>query len=308
MDKQTALKSCFIVASIAVNIETLRSALANRGIQVRDALSLPSGPGSILGAIESAIRGADFICAIIVPQMSPNVLFEIGLAYGARKPLFLIVDKGADLPANLKDIFYVRASPSDAKAIEFNLNHFLEHQARGVSRKYPEIFRDSQGGPYIPSSSLKGMLRATLESLQRSEGAEAALALESLVADLFAEASAVVAQERYHPDAGADMAVWLDDIESSLGNPLLVEVKSGRLSQRRLEQAELQLRRYLTQTNAQAGLLVYFDQAGQRFPSSSSMWPLVVRFDVRDLADIISRGELVATLLKERNKAAHGRV
>jgi len=303
MRKKTALKSCFIATRIPMNIRPLREALVARGIQVKDALSLPPGPGSIVGAIESAIRDADFVCAIISPEMSANVLFEIGLAYGARKPLFLIVDKEADLPANLKDIFYVRASSWDTEAIEFNLDNFLEHPTRGIPGRQRTTAKK-------PEPSLLHGLRVNekLKSLLSLQGAERAMALEELVAGLLKQADAVVTQERYYPDTGADMAIWLDGIESILGNPVLVEIKAGRLSEERLREAELQLQHYLTQTNARAGLLIYLDQRDQRFPSSPSTWPLVVRLDVRDFVDVLARGELVATLIAERNKAAHGRV
>ena len=303
MRKKTALKSCFIAAPFAVNTSPLRESLSGRGIQVTDALSLPPGPGSMIGAIESAIRDADFVCAVVSPRMSSNVMFEIGLAYGARKPLFLIVDKQADLPANLKDIFYVRASPWDSEAIEFNLDNFLEHPTSGIPRRQRTTERKLE-----PSLPHEFEIDEKIESLRSLQGPERALALEDLVAGLFKRVHVVVAQERYYPDSGADMAVWLDGIESILGNPVLVEVKAGRLSEQRLQQAELQLLRYLTQTNARAGLLIYLDQTGRRFPSSPAKWPLVVRFDVRDFADVIARGELVTTLIAERNKATHGRV
>lgn len=303
MRKKTALKTCFIAAPIAVDIRPLRKVLMDLGIQVKDALSLPPGPGSVVGAIESAIRDVDFVCAVIPRKMSSNVLFEIGLAYGARKPLFLIVDKEADLPANLKDIFYVRASPWDTEAIKFNLDHFLEHPTRGIPRRQRAITKEPK-----PSPLQELRIDERLESLHSLQGSERAMALENLVADLFKQASAVVTQERYYRDTGADMAIWLDGIESSVGNPVLVEVKAGRLSEQRLQQAELRLQHYLVQTNARAGLLIYLDQRGQRFSPSPPMWPLVVRIDVRDLADVVSKGELVATLIAERNRAAHGRM
>jgi hypothetical protein len=303
MRKKAALKSCFIAAPIAVNIRPLREALADRGIHVKDALSLLPGPGSIIGAIESAIRGVDFVCAVVSPRMSSNVMFEIGLAYGARKPLFLVVDKEADLPANLKDIFYVRASPWDSEAIEFNLDNFLEHPTRGIPRR--QRTTEGKSEPSLPDGF---EIDEKLESLRSLQGLERAVALEDLVTGLLEQVDAVVTQERYSPDTGADMAIWLDGIESILGNPVLVEVKAGRLSEQRLQQAELELQHYLTQTNARAGLLIYLDQTGRRFPSSPSTWPLVVRFDVRDFVDVVARGELVAALIAERNKAAHGRV
>jgi hypothetical protein len=307
MDKKTVLKSCFIAAQTNVDIAPLLSVLGDHGILMRYALSLLPGTGTILGRIDSAIRDADFVCAVISPQISPNVLFEIGLAYGARKPLFLIVDKEADLPDALKDIFYVRASPSDVEAIGFNLDHFLKHSTRRIVQRRQKAPEEPVKLPYIPGSSLRGMLRAKVESLQRLEGSERALALESIVADLLREASPVVARETHGADSGADIAVWLDGIESSFENPILVEVKSGPLSEQHLEQAELQLQHYLTQTNAGAGLVVYSDPTGRRFPASPMAWPLVIRFDVRDFADTIFKGELADVLLAERNRAVHGR-
>ena len=298
MRRKTTLKSCFIIAPIEVNIEPIRALLADRSIQVNDALSLPPGRGSIVNTIELAIRKADFVCGIISTETSPNVLFEIGLAYGARKPLFLIVDKKADLPANLRDFFCVRASPLDIDAIQFNIDSFLEYPTKPTSTKYrtstgPEfsaIYRDDE-----------------LESLRRLEASESGLALEAFIADLLKKANMVVVDESHYPDRGADIAIWLDDIESSLGNPVLVEVKAGQLSDQRLRSAESQLRHYLTQTNAKVGLLVYLDTDGRRFPKLSLEWPLVIRLDARDLVDLLSKNELAPALIAERNKAVHGR-
>jgi len=296
MRKKTVLNSCFIIAPIAINTKPLRDLLTYRGIRVKDSLSIPLSADAIVSAIESAIRGADFVCAIISLQTSPNVFFEIGLAYCARKPLFLIVDKDVDLPTILNGVFYVRASPLDVDAIQFNLDNFLEHLPGRVPSKYevpvdfelPKIHRDDE-----------------IKFLREIDVSENGRALKTFVVNLLEKVNMVMAQDSYYPDSGVDIAIWLDSIEATLGNPVLVEVKAGQLSEQFLREAESQLRHYLTKTNARVGLLIYFDQSGRRFPASSPEWPLVVRLDVRDFIDLLSENALATVLIAERNKAVH---
>jgi hypothetical protein len=269
----------------------------HRGIRVQDALSIPASSGTIANSIESAIRGVDFICGIITPESSYNVLFEIGLAFGAKKPLFLIVDKEAKLPAILRDILYVRASPTDINALQFNIDNFLEHiTTRPTSKKYVHTI----GPGYSKLHEDAG-----LELLSNVEPGREGFELEAYLTNLFERNNTVVVQKADYPDSGVDMAIWIDEIESTLGNPVLIEVKVGRLSEDRLKKGELQLRRYLIQTNSSVGILVYLDQNGQQFPSSPSGWPLVIRIDARELAGLLANGELVSTLIQARNQAVH---
>ena len=87
----------------------------------------------------------------------------------------------------------------------------------------------------------------------------------------------MVKQQLGSPASGVDMALWLDEVESSLGNPLLVEVKLGRLTESKIAQAEDQLRSYIVKTHARAGLLVYLDRQGHRFDQRGQ--PIVLGSD-----------------------------
>lgn len=314
MSENRSLRKCFIVAPVTVDTGRLRHLLRKLNIDTQDALSLPPNPGSILSSIESAIRSADFVCAVVPSTLPANILFEIGLAYGVRKPLFLIVDRDVRLPIDLVDVFHVLASPEDIDAIEFNLQNFLEHiekrtpRRRYVSTKriqaifpYAELLEEVQSLPVLACD-----LPADIPSLHAYEDNLVSSELERFVADLLKRTDTGIVRETHHPGSGADMAIWLDDIESTLGNPVLVEVKLGRFNERRLGKAETQLRRYLNNTNARVGLLLYLDFSGRRFPKTSSGWPLVIRLDVREFADIVLRGQLVNALIEERNKVVHG--
>lgn len=297
MSKPTNLR-CFIIAPVDVDTSVLRSALEQRNIKWVDAASAEPG-SSILDTIESAIRHANFVC-VVIPQGigATNVCFELGLATGLRKPVLLFVEPGVEIPVDLASFAYVRAAHTDQGAIAFNLDAFLEHSLQRpkarqrVSRPRPKEINIDWARDKV----------VTLEQMPPSMAAEA---LEELVVSLFEQMGAVVIRQPSKAKLGVDMALWLDEVQSSLGNPLLVEVKLGRLTESRVIEVEEQLRNYISKTHARAGLLVYLDREGQRFMRVRPSWPLVFRFDVRDLIELSSRGELVKTLLAERNRAAH---
>ena len=301
MQRHRPFKSCFIVGPCSANTQPLQDLLADSGIGASSPLSLARVPGSRLDALEAAIRSVDFVCAVITRTPSASVLFEAGLARGARKPLFLIVDRDARLPTALEDIFYVRASPTDVDAIKFNLQQFLQHPTKRGPTRY-----HTPPGPEYSNIYSDPDLEFLKRSLAEPIAEQGLRHLARAISD-FLRAHDVVVHESSHPDVGADMAIWLDALESSLGNPVIVELKTGHLSEPQLKEAELQLRHSLQKTNGRVGLLVYLDQAGRRFPSQSSGSPLVVRLEANDFADLIARDELAHELVSERNKSVHER-
>ena len=295
-----AFKTCFISAPFNVDIAPLRNLLQERVLQVHDALSAPSGTGTISSSIAAVIRDSDFICAVLTPESRDNISFEIGFAAGCRKPIFLVVDENVEIPVLLQDIFYLRASPSQVDTIEFNLDNFLEHAGKTTRRAHRTIREPliSQPDPRLDK----------MESLWEFSPSERAQKLESLIADLFRESGAVVSHETRLGDVGVDMAVWLNDIESSLGNPVLVEIKVGKISEGQLKVAEAKLREYLNRTNARVGVVIYLDQDGRRFSSSPNRFPLIIRLDARDAAGLLSENGFSRVLISERNKVAHGAI
>jgi hypothetical protein len=130
--------------------------------------------------------------------------------------------------------------------------------------------------------------------------------LEDLVYALFQGRGYVVERSQL-PNDVADLAVWLDSVEASLGNPLLVEVKTGNLTEAQLTRSESQMRSRIGKTAAQLGLLVYLDRRGRKFPTDTSSWPLVVRISAVELVSLLGNGTLEETLVQWRNSAVHGK-
>jgi len=96
---------------------------------------------------------------------------------------------------------------------------------------------------------------------------------EQRTADFLREAAFILSEPSESRDQGADFAVWIDEVQHSLGNPLLVEVKAGDLSGPRLEEATSQLRHYVAKTHGRCGLVVYWDRQSRDFPAVRRLAP-----------------------------------
>ena len=122
----------------------------------------------------------------------------------------------------------------------------------------------------------------------------------------FFENQGFVVESSNVPDIAADMSIWIDSLEQTLGNPILVEAKCGKLSETLLEQSERQLRGALRKSNLRSGMLIYLDSSRKHFRPSKFALPLVIRFEISDLIEKITKEPLDCVLLNERNKIAHG--
>jgi len=106
-------------------------------------------------------------------------------------------------------------------------------------------------------------------------------------------------------DKGVDLAVWIDEIERSLGNPLLVQVKTGNLSAKILRNQASRLREYMAKTHARCALLVYWDRDNREFAETSGGWPLVFLLSGPKFSRLLSEGRFVTELIRLRNTVVH---
>ena len=318
MGKLTKL-TCFIVTPVGADTSTLRTALEQRNVKWVDATSAKPKL-SILNTIEAAIRHADFVCVVIPYGVeTPNVYFELGIATGLQKPVLLFVEPGVIIGADLASLEYLRATLKDQRAIDFNLDAFLDHfpqkpKARlmkppvdelAIEAKPPRTEAPSRMRYYKSKELNIEWAKRSVSEIEQMSPALAGPEFEELVARLFREAGAVVRQQPSEFDRGVDMALWLDEVESSLRNPLMIEVKLGRLTESIITEAENLLRVHIAKARAGAGLLVYLDREGQLFTKARAYWPLVFRLNIHELIELVGSGGLVKNLLAERNRVAH---
>jgi hypothetical protein len=310
--------TCFIAAPVGADTGTLRTALEQRKIKWIDATSARP-KWSMLMTIESAIRSASFVCAVIPHDAEASgVYFQLGIAAGLRKPVLLLVEPGVAIIADLASLNYLRATLNDQQAIAFNLDAFLDHFAQKpeprstgrLPRRVEARSRQPRGdaGAEMPYKSKQldvEWAKHAMSEIEQMTPASASRKLEELVVGLLEEARAVVRQQPGEFTQGVDMALWLDEVESGLRNPIMVEIKLGTLTEARIDEAENLLRRHVATGYAGAGLLVYLDRGGQTFARVRACWPLIFRLSIHDLVDLVGGGKLGKTLLAERNRVAH---
>ena len=295
MQRKRELKRCFVSASADLDIKPLLELLKEKGIEAHDAFSI-SYTHTVQPFLEKEINNSDFLVAVLsLKSPRPNVYYEIGFARAARKPIFVIIQDEGLVPTLLRDFVYVRAAVTDLKAIDYVLSQFLSKH-KYPTRRRPRLVASPKTKPNlkISESDLQGMLRQGMD-----------LDIISLVADLLRSEGVVLSLSHGPRDKGSDISLWVNSLESTIGNPILVEVKTGNLSDSTLERAERQLRESIQRTNASAGLLVYADRRGRRFKPSKLNLPLVIRLELRDLIDGVSKYPIDYILLSERNRIAH---
>jgi len=186
---------------------------------------------------------------------------------------------------------YVRSDATNPEAVRLALDAFLQH-ATPVSK-----LRRASGS--------RKQRTKTTEASAPGAGAET---FERRTAALFEEAGFIVSGPTERREQGADLAVWIDDVQHSLGSPLLVEVKAGELSPTRLDAAASQLREHVAKTHGRCGLLVYWDSHNRAFETASPKWPLILQLSGTALARLVEERRLIQELVRLRNAAVHGTV
>lgn len=295
---QSKFRKCFLVAPAQVDIEPIKNLLRSRHIDVYDTYDTPALGLPLSSKIAKAIKRSDFVIAVVSAKTpSANVFFELGLAYGADKPVFLLVQDEEPLPADISGMTYVRASPSDSEKIEFALDQFLKGYGAQQRKAIFAVKKPQRAGIDVASFQKDLEIIADQGNISR---------LTLFLANLLQSTGEVV-QHHGPEEKGADMALWVDNLESSLGNPILVEVKMGRLSETLLADYEEQLRDYLAVTRTHVGVLVYLDRERGHFGRSRLKMPLVIRLDARELVSKLATDSLADILLTERNAVVHAK-
>ena len=111
-------KRAFVIMPFASEHDTLYDLVIEPAVTaVRDEicrLDRMQAPGGVTGHIEQGIRTSDY-CVVVLDEMRPNVMFEMGYAYALGKPLILLLRKGqvqeSEIPfdiSTLQRIEYLR--------------------------------------------------------------------------------------------------------------------------------------------------------------------------------------------------------
>ena len=251
--------------------------------------------------IKRKIRESDFVLALI-SESNQNVFFELGVAQGLNKPMFLLVKKGIKLPFYLEDKLYFQTHwDKDTDLIELSLKNYINDISRKTSKQISKNL-----------SHINLTIEETNEYLARlkklrKESKE--IDLTNFLMQVFKRLRInAVAELSVKSKAKVDIAVINEKLSPYFGNPLLFEIKSGNMSFSRMRSSEEQLKNYIEVTDAKVGILLYLDNKNRRYEYGNKMSPCILRLDIEDFILGVASEGFEKYLIKTRNELVHGKI
>lgn len=294
--KQNAMKTCFISAPVNLDLSVLRSVLRSKGIATILPFELEITGANFRAQIEKAIQKADFFVGVLSGRASnANVFFELGLASAKRKRVVLIQGRDLELPSNLSGFPILKCKVEDPRQLSYFLDQFLNRQ-RALPSPPQELAKTR------PLSNRAGELIAHLEAL--GEGATE-LEFLNILTDVFRESGIQVLAEHGPMEHGYDLAVWLDELEHLVGNPLLVDLRK-HLSP---AMARVIKRQFLANQGASIGkalLVVFIRGSEEQLRKENLGAPLIMFISAARLLSHLKSRSIAAFIRHDRNKLAHG--
>lgn len=291
------IKSCFISAPAGSNLDILRQELTKRGIRIAAPSELATGPAWSTD-ITKLLSHVDLVIGVLTrDRRSDSSLFELGQAWALKRRIviFATARGGSILPFDLKGVLTVRASLRNREAIEFALDQLLAAPERSQQPEAPLEAGESLG------NRTDSLLLEARDAI--SHGKE--LELERIVERALRQAGVEALATEPASNSRADLAIWSDDLQFSLGNPLLVEVKtliSGRQQARR---AGARLSEQVVSSGTRWGLLLYGESSTLK-ALAQSMPPNVLAISVTELFERMRFEPFAKIVIDLRNRRVHG--
>lgn len=291
------IKTCYISAPGDSSLAALRHALLERGISLVNPQSSAGDP-QLSSELIATLSRADLVIGILSRERRSDwTLFELGVAWSAGRQVLLVVAPGASLspPAGLNGVLQVRANPSNIEAITFALDQL---QAAPDSR----TSRSSHQSTRPVGRAIADLKAEALDAIQSRDG----LALERVVHSALQRAQLdAIADETLSREAKADFAVWVDELTSTVGNPLLIEVKLRLLGTHAMREAAGKFSAAILASGTRFGLLLYGEGPEPRKLGSSIPFN-VLALSVADLLDGLATRSFPSIVSHLRNQRVHG--
>lgn len=224
-----------------------------------------------------------------------DVLLRVGMAIERGTPTCLIVPPPLKAPSGLPSLVVVPCSLGDRESLRLHLWAFTATLSEPSN---PQAAQSIEG----KRINTEQFMRLVESTRMQGDSMRRALEFERLTARLLEEAGIELAEnpDSGRRDEGFDLAVLPSRSSSEV---VFVQVKAGRLDERRLHDAELRLQEAIIDRHGQLGLLVYQDNDGRLLPPRRAM-PLVVRIALEDLIHRLGNEDFRQILDDEVAKAA----
>jgi hypothetical protein len=283
-------------------------------VSVENIESLPPSGESLPAEIRKRVNRADFVCGILLHmRSSQNVLFELGIAVGCKRPIFVVAESADLIPFSLSSYPHVLGAMRDHDVVRFHLSVFLKN-LRSTARRAKNVhltaspieISPTAGTARLKSSPPQVEVAHGLEIVRRElDQATSAVQLTRAVAQAFEVFGArVVAEVEIGDGARPDVVAWLNEPASDLGAALLVETQATIRDARRTEESVDQVARYMLAAGIRTGLLLALD-ADDEIKVRIVPAGYVFITSPNTLLALLSRGQLTKGLTEARNRFVH---
>jgi hypothetical protein len=288
--------TAFITAPVSVDVWGVRQILERRGIKTftADELDLPGRP--LAEILQEGMRRADIVVGVLGSgTSSENVFFELGFAQAMNKRILVLGPGEAPLSAWASTgIPYVRADLTNPQAVDFAVAQIL---------KVPQHANPPET-PVRRTRPLGEAADRLLARLTAATGETTEQVLEDVIVEAVRQCGIDTVSKSGTRNGSVDLAVWSEDLEPWVNNPLLIEVKANIGSATAWEQAILNLLRMMGSTGVRWSLLIYLHSPMD--PTHTIRAPNILAISAEDFLRALqdmSFGELVRKL---RNERVHG--
>ena len=281
-------RTCFISAPAEADTTILQNILNERGLSVLIEQGDVKADLSLGKNLLNAIVSSDFFIGVLQAGVDNSmVYYEIGIANGTgRRTLIFTSPSIKNSVKNIKGSLYMRVAMDNREGMEFAIDQVI---------KAPEIEPKVEQTEKPKNKPIGKIAKDLLAELSKPESTWGAHPEDAVIQAIGSSGVNVLVRSKYW-DSGADMALWADELEGSVGNPLLIEVKqhiSGSTSITRLAN---QLDSYLESSNAGWLLLLYLkgpeedSDVWKQFPDSVIHLPVpkfLKYFEESNLVEIV---------------------
>lgn len=294
---------CFISREYNVSPEILNSiqeVLDELNIQYCDMFPIQNGMVAS-EAIYTEIREADIVIAVITKNVS-NVLFELGLAIGLGKEVLLLVDDSDCIPSDLHGRLYIKINENIKENLTLPLRFLMNKKGKRTYVDYTKFYL--RGLKDVETSISENKYLEKLEEIKQ-DGNEAQF--ENLISELFGEIKEQYTTIRFRnaaEDEGYDFAVWIDELDGHIINPIKFELKLGDISEGQLNRC---VSRVVAKAKNQELVLILYCNKSNREIAYQSMFPNIVVVEFEAFLRHLCKSGLARTIWYFRNLGAHGR-
>lgn len=289
---------CFVSREYDVSMEvigSIDSILDDLNIERIDAFS-EKIEGNIRTNIISMISEADFVIAVL-SSVSHNVLFEIGLAVGNNKSVFLLIEDNIVLPFDLNDMTYIKINNNLQENMLLPLKYFIN----GLNNKKELKFISSN---YAKTELEEKQFWDKLQEIKmNNSGAQ----FEKFIVHFFEKIENQYTTLKFANDThdiGHDLALWIDELEGRIINPIVFNFKFGRIDQSRINMAAQDA---MSSLNNGQMVIVLYCETNDKENTFKSKYPGIVVLSIEKFMQAVFKYGLPKAILHMRNLAAHGR-